>query len=136
MLGKLLLRRPVGRFVSLCAIAIFVVLPPRVVEASVGGHTWREFWREDITCWYAADTIQRSGPSAIVKFICNSEPTPTKWTVFTVRIQCLARTYQSIGAEIYDAQTGALLDRMDLGGAIPETTPPNSMGAELTAIVC
>lgn len=136
MLGKLLLHRPVGRFVSLCAIAIFVVLPPRIVEASIGGHTWREYFREDSTCWYSTDFVQRSGPWAVTMWTCNSDPTPTRWIVFTVRFQCQARTYQSIEAQVYDHQTGALLDRVDMRDGTPERIKPNSMGAELAATVC
>jgi hypothetical protein len=135
MLGKFLRGRPVRRFASLSAIAIFVAFFPRSVDASIGGHTWQQYWDDGSTCWYAKDVILRSGSTVVTKFTCNSDPHPTEWDVATVRFQCQARTFQFIAIEIYDDKTGALLAKFD-DDQPPERFKPNTMGAELAGIVC
>ncbi len=95
---------------------------------------WKPYFTfEDITFFFAPSTIQREGSMRWVKWHDTRNPQ----VVFKVRIDCKARTIQSLSVDEYDLITGAYYETQDLSGTpTDELGTEASMGSHLAKAVC
>lgn len=95
---------------------------------------WKPYFTfEDITFFYAPSTLHRDGALRTVKWHDTRNPQ----VVFKVRIDCAARTIQSLSADEYDLNTGDYYETQDLSGTpLDVLGTPASMGSHLEKVVC
>lgn len=95
---------------------------------------WKPYFTfEDITFFFAPSTLVRDGTLRTVKWHDTRNPQ----VVFKVRIDCAARTIQSLSADEYDLITGDYYETQDLSGTpVDELGSPKSMGSHLEKVVC
>ncbi|GAA0555805.1 hypothetical protein [Rhizomicrobium electricum] len=91
------------------------------------------FTFQDVKFFYAPSTVQKDGAVRIVKWHDSRNPQ----VVFKVRIDCTARTIQSLEADEYDLLTGDYYETADLSGQPPDPLgASDSMGSALAKTVC
>jgi len=96
---------------------------------------WQPFFAvRGTTFYYAPSTVRRDGDLRSVKWHDSLNPQ----VVFLMRIDCKARTIQSLSVDQYDLNTGAYYASQDLSAnSQPEPIEgPATMGAKLAEIVC
>jgi hypothetical protein len=91
------------------------------------------FTYKDVTFFFAPSTLQKDGVLRTVKWHDSRNPQ----VVFKVRIDCTARTIQSLSADEYDLLTGDYYETADLSAQPPDPLgSPASMGSALAKVVC
>jgi hypothetical protein len=119
---------------TVLALTAGTALAPRPAAAALLNLTWVQYWQADNRCWYAVESIRRSGSEVIAKWTCDDDA--GEWYVFTTRLRCGARTLESLAAEVYNQSTGAYIRGADMSGTTPLAVQPNSMGALLLQRLC
>ncbi len=88
---------------------------------------------EDVTFFFAPSTLQKDGVARIIKWHDSRNPQ----VVLEVRIDCTARTIQSLSADEYYLLTGMYYETADLSAQPPDPLgTPASMGSALAKTVC
>ncbi len=95
---------------------------------------WKPYFTyEDITFFYSPSTLVRDGHLRVVKWHDTRNPQ----VVFKVRIDCEARTIQSLSVDEYDLITGDYYESQDLSSTpVDPLGTDASMGSHLAEAVC
>ncbi len=114
------------------AFVLVASLMPRA--AAQNESDWKPYFTfKDVTFYYAPSTLKRDGTVRLVKWHDSRNPQ----VVFQVRIDCAARTIQSLAADQYDLITGEFYETTDLSSQpVDKLGTPDSMGSHLAKVVC
>jgi hypothetical protein len=95
---------------------------------------WKPYFSYDgITFYYSPSTLVRDGHQRVVKWHDTRNPQ----VVFKVRIDCVARTIQSLSVDEYDLITGEYYETQDLSSTpVDDLGTDVSMGSHLAKAVC
>lgn len=115
-------------------LATLALPSPATLSAAQNESDWKLYFTfQNVTFFYAPSTLQRQGTLRVVKWHDSRNPQ----VVFKVRIDCAARTVQSLAADQYDLITGTYYETTDLSAQPPDGLgTPDSMGSHLANAVC
>jgi hypothetical protein len=118
------------RLVCVLVVAVLLTGPALAQNES----DWVPYFTYNgVTFFYSPASQTRDRAARIVKWHDSKNPQ----VVFKVRIDCTARTIQSLAADEYDLLTGDYYETADLSDQPPDQLgSPASMGSALAKTVC